>query len=34
MILQQYGGGHLGEGNNFDQKINNPFGRVKLYLPA
>jgi len=28
------GGGRLGEGNNFYQKNNNPFGRVKLFLPV
>jgi hypothetical protein len=27
-------GGRLSEGNNFDQKYNCPFGRVKLFLPA
>jgi hypothetical protein len=24
----------LGESNSFDQKNNNPFGRVKLFLPV
>jgi hypothetical protein len=28
------GGGRLSDGNNFDQKNNNPFGRVKLFLPV
>jgi hypothetical protein len=27
------GGGRLEEGNNFEQKNNSPFGRVKLFLP-
>jgi hypothetical protein len=26
------GGGRLGKGNNFDQKKNSPFERVKLFL--
>jgi hypothetical protein len=25
------GNGHLDEGNDFDQKNNSPFGRVKLF---
>jgi hypothetical protein len=28
------GGDRLGEDNNFDQKNNSSFGRVKLFLPV